>query len=135
MERSHIEVVRNIYEAFGQRDLAAVLPLVSSDIQISQSRALPWGGDYAGLKGLEQFLTRLLTHVDSRVEIAQWIDAGEHVVAIGRTVGVVRSNRNPFDVPVAHLWRLSSGRITGFFPHIENATMLKALNPPTTATP
>jgi ketosteroid isomerase-like protein len=104
-----------------------VAQLMSPEVEIRQSEELPWGGQYKGHVGLQQFAKKLLDHVDSRVIIEQYIDAGDSVVAIGRTVGKARSNQVEFDVPVVHVWKLNEGRVVRFEPYIDNATMLAAL--------
>ena len=41
-------IVRDVYTAFGRRDLPRIFSLFSSDIEITQSSELPWGGRYLG---------------------------------------------------------------------------------------
>jgi ketosteroid isomerase-like protein len=126
MERD-VERIQELYRAFEKRDVLSVAQLMSPEVEIRQSEELPWGGQYKGHAGLQKFAKKLLDHVDSRVIIEQYIDAGESVVAIGRTVGKTRSNQIEFDVPVVHLWTLKEGRVVQFEPYIDNATMLAAL--------
>jgi len=127
MQRTNVDIVRQIYEAFRQRNEAEIYAFVSPEIKTTQSRALPWGGEYSGRDGLRRFLMALFQHVDSRVEIERYVDAGEHVVAVGHTIGTVRAGGRPFDVPVIHVWHFRDGQAIGFHPYIENAKMLAAL--------
>jgi ketosteroid isomerase-like protein len=122
-----VEKIQELYQAFAKRDARTVLMLMSEEVEIVQSRELPWGGEYRGHEGARDFLGKLTEHLDTRLEIERFIDAGEHVVAIGRTVGQTRAAKLEFDVPVAHVWTLREGRITRFEPYIDNATMLAAL--------
>ncbi len=124
---SNRKTIESLYGAFARRDLKTILSLVSTDIVITQSTALPWGGHFSGHDGLQKALGALLQHVDSKVEIERMIDAGEDVVVIGRTKGIVRANGKSFDIPVAHVWRVQAGKLTAFYPYIENALMLEAL--------
>jgi len=126
MERD-VETIKELYAAFEQRDEKRIVPLFSPEIEIVQSAELPWGGHYRGHTGLAEFLKKLLGHVDSRVVIEKFIDAGEHVVAIGSTIGKTRATNIEFDVPVVHVWTVREGRIVRFQPFIDNATMLAAL--------
>jgi ketosteroid isomerase-like protein len=122
-----VENVEAIYVAFGRRDLPAVLRHLGKDIEIVQSAELPWGGIYLGHAGVQQFYTALQTHLDSRVEMERLLDAGDHVVAVGRTVGKARSTGLEFDVPVVHVWRFRDGRVSRFEAYIDNTAMLCAL--------
>jgi ketosteroid isomerase-like protein len=121
------KLVESLYAAFGRRDLAAIAALTSPDIMVTQSTSLPWGGHYTGFEGLQRFLTTLVQHVDSKLEIERLVDAGDHVVAVGWTVGSVRANGKPFKVPIAHVWKIRDGKLAAFSPYIENALMLEAL--------
>jgi len=127
MNPGHVEIVKEIYAAFGRRDEAALMKLVAADIQVTQSAALPWGGTYTGHAGLKQFLTTLLAHVDSRVNFERYVDAGDHVAAVGFVSGTVRKNGASFNIPIVHLWRIRDGQAVIFNPYIENALMLEAL--------
>lgn len=126
MERD-VEIIKELYAAFEKRDEKRIVLLFSREIEIIQSTELPWGGHYRGHSGLTDFLKNLLAHVDSRVVIETFIDAGEHVVAVGQTIGTTRATKIEFDVPVVHVWTVHEGEIVRFQPFIDNATMLAAL--------
>jgi ketosteroid isomerase-like protein len=123
-----VERVQELYEAFRKRNLGAILLLMAKDVEIAQSAELPWGGVYRGHEGVRQLLGKLAEHLDQRLEIECFIDAGDRVVAVGRTVGKARATNLEFDVPVAHVWTLQDSLITRFEPYIDNATMLAALS-------
>ena len=127
MKKNNRVIIEALYEAFARRFTTAVFFLISPEIKIAQSPALPWGGHYSGYEGLQKFFAALLGHVDSTVEIERMVDAGDHVVVIGRTKGVVRATGKPFDVPIAHVWKIQDGKPTAFNPYIENPLMLEAL--------
>ena len=123
-----VEKVEELYAAIGWRDVGALLMLMAHDVEIVQSAELPWGGVYRGHDGVRQFLGKLAEHIESHVEIESLIDAGEHVVAVGRTVGKTRATNLEFSVPVDHVWTLHDGQVTRFESYIDNATMLAVLN-------
>ena len=122
-----LEQVEAIYAAFDRRDLPALLRYLGKDIEMIQSSELPWGGIYLGHAGVQQFFAALQTHLDSRIEVERLIDAGDHVVAVGRTVGKTRSTGMEFEVPLVHVWRFRDGRVSRFEAYTDNATMLAAL--------
>jgi len=127
MERD-IEKVQEVYAEFEKRNLEAVIALMAPDVTIEQSPELPWGGVYDGHSGAREFFAELSKHIESRVEIERFIDAGDHVVAVGHTRGKARATKLEFDVPVVHIWTVREGQIAAFQPYIDNATMLAALN-------
>jgi ketosteroid isomerase-like protein len=128
MSQQNIHVVRSLYAAFFRRDFVAIAQLVAPDLEISQSSELPWGGTYRGIDGLQQFFGKLTSHLDnSALPIERFLDAGDHVVVIGRTQGTVRATQKPFDVPLAHVWQIKEGRAVRFAPFIDHPTMLASL--------
>ena len=127
MSQSNVEAVQSLYRAFLKRELMTILSLVDPGIEIRQSESVPWGGSYKGLGGLKDFFGKLLDHVDSKVEFTEWIEAGDAVVAIGRSQGTVKANGNSFDIAVVHIWHLRDGKAVKFEPYIDTAAMMKAL--------
>ena len=127
MSQSNVEAVQSLYRAFLKRELMTILSLVDPGIEIRQSESLPWGGTYKGLSGLKDFFGKLLDNIDSKVEFTEWIEAGDAVVAIGRSHGTVKANGNSFGIAVVHVWHLRDGKAVKFEPYVDTAAMLKAL--------
>lgn len=125
--RSSVEVVKQVYEAFRRRDFATALALFAPNATIDQSSELPWGGHYEGHEGVKDFFARLVGRIDSTLALDRFIDAGDHVVALGRTRGVVRGSQSRYDVPVAHVWAVRDGLVTRVQYFIDNPPMLAAI--------
>lgn len=128
MTSSAIETVRAIYDAISTGDMAAIAARLSPDVKISQTRALPWGGEFEGLAGFAQFSRTLREHIASRVEIDRMFEAGEDVVVIGRTIGATKAKETPFEVAVAHVLTVRAGKVTQARYFIDTPAMLAALN-------
>ena len=127
MSSPNTEVVRQVYEAFKRRDIPAVMNVLAPDVEIVQSSEIPWGGTYNGHDGALQFFATLTQAITSAVVLERLVDAGDHVVAIGRTQGTVNATGNRFDVQVAHVWAFKEGRVARIAFYIDNPTMLAAL--------
>lgn len=127
MGRPNAEVVGQVYEAFQRRDIPAVLKVLAPDVEITQSNEIPWGGTYQGHDGALQFFARLTQAITSAVVLERLVDAGDHVVAIGRTQGTVNATGSRFDVPVAHVWAFKDGLVVRIAFYIDNPTMHAAL--------
>ena len=121
------EVVSQLYDAFGRRDLARVFSLLAAEVEISQSEELPWGGDYRGHDGARRFFGKLGSAIQSTLEIERLIDSGVHVVAVGWTQGTVNANGASYRVPVVHVWKVRDGLVTQAQFFIDNPAMLEAL--------
>lgn len=122
-----IEKVEEIYAAHARRDFKSLLLLLAKDVEFIQSAELPWGGLYAGHDGVHRLLNMVATYLDSRAVIERLIDAGDKVVAVGRSVGKARATQLEFDVPVVHVWTFHEGLVTRLESYIDNETMLAVL--------
>lgn len=125
--RGNALLVQRIYDAFRRRDPAAALALCAPDLRIEQSTEVPWGGRFVGHDGALRFFAGLGRALSSAVTFERFVDAGDHVVAIGRTRGTLTGNGQTFDVPIAHVWQLQDGRAVHARFLIDNPTMLAAL--------
>jgi uncharacterized protein len=125
--RRNVRVVEQVYEAFAKRDLPAIFGLFTPDIEISQSNEVPWGGTYRGHEGARQFFSKLTQAINSTVSLERFIDAGDRVVAVGRTRGSVNHTGGHYDVAIAHVWTVSDERVSRVQFYIDNPSMLKVL--------
>lgn len=125
--RAHVAVVQGVYAAFARGDLAAALALMAPNIEIVQSSEVPWGGRYVGHEGARAFFARLTGAVRSSPSFERFIDAGDAVVALGRTRGTTVVGDRPFDVPLAHLWTVRDGLVARVHFCVDNPAILAAL--------
>jgi ketosteroid isomerase-like protein len=125
-----VTIVEAVYDAFRRRDTSEIFRLLSPEVQLSQSNELPWGDVYDGHEGAGRFFTSLTSHVQSTVKVERWVQAADHVCAIGWTEGTVNATGAPFRVPIAHLWHVVDGQVVRIQFFIDHPTMLAALNQP-----
>ena len=107
------QVVRELYAAFEQRDVGAVLRGFDGDIEVFQTEVLPWGGTYRGTMGAASFFQKLAAAVDATVTAEDFFEAGNTVIATARTRGRVRSNDVRFDLRSVHVWTIREGKAVG----------------------
>jgi len=69
----------------------------------------------------------VLGAIDSTVTVERFIDAGDHVAAVGRTRGRTREGGVAFDVAVVHVWTVRDARIARLDVYIDTAAMQEAL--------
>jgi uncharacterized protein len=97
---------------------------------VRQSTELPWGGAYRGHDEIRQFFAKLGQHLNSSLLVERFIDAGTHVVAIGRTRGTSSATGRAFDVPIAHVWEVRDGQVVAFQPYVDHPTIQAAMSMP-----
>jgi hypothetical protein len=124
---SNVETVRALYDAYRRKDIPAIFALLAHDAELYQSDLLPWGATYRGHEEIRTFFTRLTESIDSRVDVEKLVEAGEQVVAIGRSRGRVKKNEREFDVVAVHVWTIREGKVSRFEAYIDTPEMLRAL--------
>jgi ketosteroid isomerase-like protein len=127
MSQEDVRTIRGLYDAFGRKDLPAIFAILHPQVEFYQSALLPWGGVYRGQEEATRFFTTLVEHVESRVDIDDIIDAGEHIVAVGHSRGRVKASGNAFEVAVVHVWTMRQGKALRFENYLDIPTMLRAL--------
>nr|WP_042187591.1 nuclear transport factor 2 family protein [Kibdelosporangium sp. MJ126-NF4]CEL18211.1 Ketosteroid isomerase-related protein [Kibdelosporangium sp. MJ126-NF4]CTQ90558.1 Ketosteroid isomerase-related protein [Kibdelosporangium sp. MJ126-NF4] len=128
MTTDNLTTVERIYDAFARRDLDTIMAAMDPSVTVVQDAPLPWAGRYTGHAGLADFLGKLLSHVEARLEVGELVAAGDHIVQIGHTNGRVLSNGKEFHAREVHVWRFRDGLVTSYEVHIDVPHMLHALS-------
>lgn len=138
MSQRDIEVVLAAYEAFNRGDMDAAMVAFAPEIEWNGPAILPDAQVYHGHEGVRQFWTNWReSFEDFRVEIEEFIDAGEQVVAMTRVTGRGRDSGIVVDTPsFAQIWTLSEGRAVRvvMLPNRREALESVGLDPPDTTT-
>lgn len=130
MARPNVELVERVYQSFRRRDFQDIFRMCAPDVEVVQSDELPWGGAFRGHDELMHYFSVLTRHVSSSVLLDRVIDAGDHVVAVGRARGTVLVSGRSFDVPSVHVWSIRDGLVARFAPFLDHPTMLSVLSQP-----
>ena len=127
MSKESLRIVSELYEALARRDLPAILRLIDSKIVVSQTELLPWGGEYLGFEGMQQFFTELYRNIDSQLAVEEFVDGGDKIIVIGSTRGHVRATGAMFNIRVVHLWTVTGSKAVRFESHVDTPKMLEVL--------
>lgn len=90
MSEENIAVARRAYAAFNRRDFDAALDALHPDVEWHQITQFPDRAVYRGRDEMrDRFWNEQLVEQfgDVRIEVEEFIDAGDHVVMIGYVVG------------------------------------------------
>jgi ketosteroid isomerase-like protein len=109
---ANVQIIQELYAAFGRRDFAKIFRVLSPEVEIIQSTELPWGGHFRGHDGARQFFAGLGKNLQSTLAIERYISSGDTVTAIGWTQGTVNATGANFCVAVAHVWKIKDGSVT-----------------------
>ena len=121
MSQQDVETVRRGYDAFNRKDIAAVLDLYDPQIEwIEGGGGRSPAGTFRGPQSVanEVFATVPQNFEEFRAEPERFIDAGEHVVVVGRFSGRARSGAT-LDAPFVHVHRLRNGKTVHFQNYVD----------------
>jgi uncharacterized protein len=128
MSQKDVETVRGAYDAFNRKDIPGVLAIYDPQIEwIEPGGGRSPAGTFSGPQSVadEVFATVPQNFDEFRAEPSQFIDAGEHVVAVGRFRGRAK-NGTAFEAPFAHVWRMRNGKATRFQHFVDQASWTRA---------
>ncbi len=128
---SPIDVVNRFYDAEnayinvgggrGGADFAAVAATLDPDVVLHQAPDLPWGGEFHGHAGYEDWARKMSDAFD-RLEVkgARFLTEGGTVVILCRLVTRSRRTSEELDLPMAQMVRVQGDKIVEFRPFYWN---------------
>ena len=112
MSHENVEMMRGLYEAFNRGDIQAVLDKMGENITWKEADGDAYVGPQAVLNGL---FNNLGNNWDAfAVTPEEFLDAGEHIVALGTYTGSNKATGVSLRLPFAHVWGLDKGRLVRF---------------------
>lgn len=125
-EQENVQVVHQLYAAFGQGNIASLLDLVAEDVE--------WylvGAEYishAGIYHGRDQVVQLLKYVGETLEVHQFepqefIAQGDQVVVIGHALGRVRPTNHAVEYDWVHVYTLRDGKIVKFRDYFDTAVI------------
>ncbi len=127
----NVQVVRDMYEAFGMKDETRLRQLLHPDVEWIQCAGFPGGGHRRGQDEVLEKVFRSLRSDwnDWRVEIEEYLDAGDAVVVLGHYAGTHAATKRPMTAVFAHVYIVANGRIVRFRQFTDTHQLVKAAQP------
>jgi len=112
-EQQNVETVRRLYQLTNDGDLAAVLNMLSDEVElfVFGSAKVPWAGHWRGRDGAEQFLRAMGTAAEVKDYLNIVVAAGDTVVAIHRPSVRIRETGRDASFNCVHVWTFRDGRV------------------------
>ena len=121
MAKTASAVVQEAYQAFGRKDVPALLNLLSEtvDWEFVGSAQLPYAGRRQGKQGVADFFAAVAKMDDiHEFEPREFIEAGDHVTVLGWERTTAIDTGHSFESDWMHLFTVRDGKVTrwrGFF--------------------
>jgi ketosteroid isomerase-like protein len=113
-----IEVVREVYGAFGRGDLPGILARLADDAEwkFVGSSGLPYTTTARGKEAIARWFGTIPTVDDIQAfEPRELISAGEHVTVLGWERTRARPSGKVFETDWVHVFTVRDGRVVRFF--------------------
>jgi ketosteroid isomerase-like protein len=127
MSRENVGVVRLMYDAYARGDLETSRSCLDPQVVWSQPAQEPGAGTYRGHEGVDQALSHWVGAWDDyNVEVDEFIDFGDHVLANTRHRGRGKSSGVNVERRIFQLLTVRDGKITRMRVYYDEAEALDA---------
>ncbi len=128
-EKDNVQVVKQVYTAFGRGDMLAILEMLTDDVEWSvpgSPEVLPWAGQRRGREQVGQFFQAVGGTLEFETfEPQQFIAQGEAVVVLGTER--VRASGRVVETDWAMVFTIRDGKIARFRDYHDTAPIQAAL--------
>lgn len=129
-EQAGIVVVKRFYDSFVQGDIDAVVACLSDQLDWRESENFflgdrnPYLTPAAVVEGVFKRIAKEFK--DYQAGPTELIDAGDVVVAVGRSKGIIAATGKPFDARYMHIVRVADGKIVSWHQLIDTLEVWRA---------
>ena len=128
----NVEIILDVYAAFAEGDVAAVLATFSPDIVWNEAENFPYA-DKNPYLGPDAVVTGVFARLAREwdfwnLEIEHLLDAENNVVALGRYGARNSATGKDLDAQFAHIWWLEGGKVTRFQQYMDTAQAIEAVS-------
>ena len=127
--QENTQIIQNIYAAFGQGNVPAILNALASDVEWIHTAAegVPFGGTYRGAQGVGSFFQKLVEHQDTLgFEPREFVAQGDTVAVFGFIKGRSKATGKSYETDWAMKWHLQNGKVTKFHHFFDSAIVAEA---------
>lgn len=130
-ERQEIQVVQELYDAFGRGDLPAILDCLAEDVDwhyVGRPQDVPFAGPRLGRDVMVDFFTTVAA-VAEVIEFGplEIMTCGEQVIVLGQEKARARATGRVWETPWVHIFTVREGRIVRLREFYDTAAVAEAL--------
>ena len=129
-ESSGVTLVKSLYAAFGNGDIATILAGLADDVEweiVGPQSACPCYGARKGRPAVEALFNQISERHDYKAFTPrEFFASGDTVLVIGRHELVVKQTGRPFAADWVHIFRIKGGKVTSFRELTDTAAYVEA---------
>lgn len=113
---TNLDIIKAHYAASDRGDLEGMLAPLAADARWTEMAGFPYAGTYVGPDEVRAgVFIRIGTEWDGyTATIHELVDGGDTIVGLGEYAGTYKATGEHFSARVAHVWRLSGGKVVAF---------------------
>jgi ketosteroid isomerase-like protein len=130
-EQSNIDVIKQIYAAYGQGNVPGILALMADDVVHDEppAGAPPYRGRFEGHDGVRHFFQSAFEAITvQQFDLREFVATGDTVVALGHYRFLAKATQRAYDTDWAMVWRLKDGKVVEWTTHKDSAAEAAALS-------
>lgn len=131
-EPSNVQIVQEMYAAFGRGDIQSVLDHLTEDVTWAspESAQVPFAGTFRGREQVARFFDLLGSELEiEQFEPREFIAQGDKVVVLGYSRARVRSTGREVAGEWAMVFTLQDGKVARFYEYTDTAAAEAAYRP------
>lgn len=129
-EKNEVAVVQDLYTAFGQGDLPAILAVLDEEVDWffnGRSSDIPFAGHRQGHQQMIAFFATVAETCEVQAfGPHEMLTCGEYVVSLGSERVLVRATGRVFETEWVHLFTIRNGKIVRLREYYDTAVMAEA---------
>jgi uncharacterized protein len=125
---SAVDVVRRLYQAFADDDVAAVVDILDPAVEWTEAEGYIYGGRYYGPEAVLEVFRRDRSEWEGfTAEPEMMISEGDQVVTRGWYSGVYKATNKSLKARFVHWYTVKDDKIVRFEQVVDSAKVLEAL--------
>ncbi|MGA7815295.1 nuclear transport factor 2 family protein [Caballeronia sp.] len=121
---AHLDIAKEAYAAFGRGDIAAILPVISEQVEwrVVGPDTLPFPTLSKTRDEVANYFKQLTEAEEiTAFEPREFIDGGDKIVVLGFVAATVRETKKSFETEWAHVITMKDGMVTRFIEFFDTA--------------
>jgi ketosteroid isomerase-like protein len=131
IEQQSIDTIKQLYAAFGRRDLTAVFDGLAEDVEWylpGPPAIVPFAGLRRGKQQVAEFFKVLSETLEfEQFEVDEFVAQADKVVVLGRSRDRMKSTGRVIENRWAALWEIRDGKVTKYHVYEDTAAFVEAL--------
>lgn len=127
---TNLEIIKSTYEGKTSEENGKNLArYAAEDISWTEAKGFPYAGTYVGLEEIgKNVFSRLGSEwIDYKFTPEDYVANDDKVVAYGTYTGTNKSTGKSFEARVAHVWKLTDGKIKSFEQFVDSQPVNNAM--------